>query len=176
MTTTARPYLIQRLTWREEPDNRYKGRLAHNFEIEWMGAAEFEFGTIGSQMDLMARADFEKPIADKIFLPRESKSVEELWYVGMSDQRREAEDLIEDQLKKEPTYRFCELPYLRERLGVEVGARQRTTNGWWAYAKQSRGGADGPGMKVPWALFLEEEHARCFLGHVESYREGMKKG
>ncbi len=174
-TTTARPYLVQRLTWREEPDNRYKGRLGQNFEIEWMGAAEFEFGTVGAQMDALAR-ELENLIVDKISLPAESKIVQELWYVGMPDQRREAEDLIEDQLKEHPLYRFCEPLYLRQRLGAGDDMRPRPTDGWWAYSKQSRGGTDDRGMKVSWALFMQEEHARCFHAHVENHARTAKKG
>lgn len=156
------PHLVQRLVRRSSPNDRHVG-VDRDFTLEYMGSAEFEFGTANRQLRALVE------VYERLEILPALVNGHTLWYLGLPQQLAEAEALIADQAHATPRYRFQERPHLRERLIPEGDARMLarlyTATGWWAYTEHASGF-----MEAPWLLFLEQNDAEAFKAGVDRYR------
>ena len=157
--TIAQPYLVQRLRRRGTPNMTYAG-IYRDFELEYMGSAEFEFGTANAQLTQMVLCCDELKI-EEVKLPSNVTTNEGVvWYLGRIEQLPQAKAFVEDQLGPTPSVRFQERPEFRDVLIPGKWVPRAT--GWWAYSSYSR-------LQRPWVLFLTHADAVLFLDGVRRY-------
>lgn len=133
------PWLVQRLRVRTYQANR-KG-VDSKFEMDYMGSAEFEFGTLPDTLRKMR----SNPYPDAV-IPFQIGKVT-LYFVGIPASLEEAKALAVDQLGPR-TMRFKEATCLNELLGPCC-----QYCGWWAL----------DGNPLPWAIFSSKELAGEWL-------------
>ena len=141
----AQPTLVQRIArFTPQPDAHRTGIDAY-FGFDYMGASEFEWGTLPAALKLM-RADPTLPQ----WAPRELHAPP-LWFVGPLGAVPHAQAFIVDQVG-EQTWRLHERSYLVESLNPRTSAWTRMI-GWWALDA-------APG---PWTLFTTKAAAQAWL-------------
>lgn len=139
-------WLVQRIRRRDMSSAKGIDAL---FTFDYMGSAEFEFGTLPQALKAMRAAKTER------WRPEEITSGKfRAYYLGASDMIDMAAELFQDQLKPiEKRHRLKELSYIRESyVDGELKAMQ-PFDGWWALDP------------VPsFVLFRQKDHAEAWLG------------
>lgn len=143
------PSLIQRVIRRKHESEHSKG-VDRLFEFDYMGASEFEFGTIPQALKAM-RAN-----KSETWQIRSIAAVGHVcFYVGSPDTLNVACQLFEDQLKprEERKVRPQEWTYLYETYNPDPKRhRLGPFHGWWVL--------DG---SMPFLLFKEKAHAEDWM-------------
>lgn len=149
-----RPRLVQRVQW-NDPPNEYRDGIDHYFSLDYMGSAEFEFGTCPGALRFMREdaSGWDKKLPIQI---KAGKFV--AWYVGPLECLEYAEKFFSDQLDKEKRYD----PRLQERTEIfdsYTPLNKSNTQwynkiiGWWAL----------DAAPCPWAFFKKKEYAKKWL-------------
>ena len=162
------PRYVQRATHRTPDHAPSKAKdIDRHFSWDYMGSAEFEFGTLARTMNSFMHDWME---AEKVWGPKEMKTslVEQsFWYVGPPKHEAAFMALVEDQLT-DKEWDLHERSELRDACGLskytcrvdswlaiptEI-SRSYTNKTKWANIKcEDR----------PFAFFLKEEAAKAFL-------------
>ena len=157
-----RPRFVQRvLRARDWEDQAGIGAVDRMFRFDYMGSAEFEFGTIPKAWKMVKASIAE---AEKC-VPIHAEGVV-LYYVGPSD--RESLDqaclFVSDQIKDSPhrTLRLQEGSRMRSAL-IEKSEYLGDLVGWWYVDSAVRHESDGKS----WALFTSKEAAREWVRCAE---------
>ena len=142
------PWLIQRLFWRPDPSE--KGIDAF-FSFDYMGSAEFEFGTLFRTLSLMRAQEAE-------YLP-EPKRIKDVngriaWFIGSETMLELARRVFLDQsYAANQSMDFKEsTAMLHAYEPVRDEDKERAPIGWWALDQ-----------KLPWLLFTKKDYARQWL-------------
>lgn len=143
------PFLVQRMKRRDRPG---EGVDAH-FEFDYMGAAEFEWGTLPEALKLMrgwpTMSEWE-PTVIRLGLPDHPAHV--AWFVGPVEALELTTAFFIDQLT-ERKRRLKERSHLFEVYHPEPRNSYAACTGWWAL----------DAWPCPWVLFREREDAEQWL-------------
>lgn len=148
------PSLVQRMQRKTYPSER--DGVDSAFRMEYMGRAEFEFGTMPKNLKWMRSSDPESFVVKQItsHIPDEAES--ELWYVGRTLEFPMAEAIVFasfDDPESRPSFLFKERLNLVER--ILPGPRIPQTTGWWVLSPGHRSTPEF----ISFALFTTEEDA-----------------
>lgn len=155
------PYLVQRVQrgrkFGETPITGVDGW----FTFDYMGAAEFEFGTLPAALRNCAGA----PLEVKRIKASGPGGHQVAWWVGAGDESfKQASTLFRLELYQERTVPLKECTMLKCAYGLETGlfAESRTdVIGWWDVT-------DGHG----WAFFIRKAEAEAWKAGVEAFLAG----
>lgn len=140
-------YLVQRIELRDPPDPTRKGVDAL-FAFDYMGSAEFEFGTLPHSLRLMR----EQPLA-----LRKMRSGEHIaWFIGRESDAPLAEALFADQIGPR-AWRLKEWTEIDRAYGVRSDWPSRAV-GWWAVQTKHASAKSW----VPFAFFKGKAHAETW--------------
>jgi len=143
------PYLVQRL--RHHEARGVEHNIARYFDFDYMGASEFEFGSIPKAKRALLAAmplGTEKPEPVKI-----TEGEHTAWYVGPDAHLEIAKTWFREELAADSTG-MKERSKLRE---TYTASTQWSPNGWFCVDGGWREG------RPVWALFTKKDHARDFL-------------
>lgn len=156
MDPRTMPTLIQRVIRRKHESEHSKG-VDRLFEFDYMGASEFEFGTIPQALKAMRAAKDAtwkvEPIFDGTAL---NGAGAKAYFVGHSSVLVTAFELFNDQLKprEERKVRPQEWTYMYETYNPDPKRHKLGPfHGWWIL--------DGA---APFLLFKEKAHAEDWMG------------
>jgi len=142
------PWLIQRIDRRRDvEDSVYHTGIDRHFGFDYMGSAEFEFGTLPAALKRM-RASSPDLIGFQV-------GANQFWFVGSPEDFSVAKAVFEDQLGKREMH-FKECTFIRE--SVDPKEKYLKMLGWWAVDERL----------TPWAVFLKQEDAAIWMR--EAYR------
>lgn len=155
MASLPQPFLIQRLQRRYGAPVEDANGIDRWFILDYMGAAEFEFGTpYKMHTDMSARAD-------EMQVHKMEYNGTTMWYVGLESQIEEALLVLKNHIDG-TRMNLKEATYLMQSLNTEKYLGD--TVGWWAYTEHSRPSGDWRlWMELPWAIFKTEQDAAHFL-------------
>jgi hypothetical protein len=146
--TLRKPYLVQRIKVWAEPHSTKKG-VDRYFGFDYMGSAEFEFGTLPTALKQMRSTD--------LVLERLTVKPHQVWYVGPKAISLTALSFFTDQLgpKRWP---LKEWTAIKENYLTPPPARCLAFDGWWA-------------LDMDWILFKQKEHAELWLREIKAKTE-----
>lgn len=142
--------LIQRVVRRKYMSEHSKG-VDRMFEFDYMGRAEFEFGTIPQALKAMrSRKDGVWDLEPAVIVVGEHTA----YYVGAPETFDVAVQVFEDQLKtrEERKLRPLEWTYIHETYVPNPRSTLGPFHGWWVL--------DG---SMPFLLFKEKAHAEDWI-------------
>ena len=145
-------WLVQRMMFRDKPLDDCMG-VDRFFQMDYMGAAEFEWGALPEALKLMRK----NPRPTEI--ERVMKGEYVAWYIGPQEWLECASEVFHDQLrpKQEQKARLKERTHIRDSyIGGEWPWKDDEKMGftaWWV-------------IKHGWILFTKEEHARIWIETV----------
>lgn len=154
------PWLIQRLLPARE--GKPGTGIDAYFNLDYMGAAEFEWGALPGSLKLMRPADKKEkwePIRITVMSPNDTGSPDDVvcWYVGSKETLPIAEKFFADQLQRDYEWSLKERTEIRRTYFPENEWDGKFV-GWWAV----------DGGPVPWAIFRTKEHAKNWLKGMRS--------
>ena len=147
MNEEKMPYLVQRVIVRDTRNESNKG-LDQFFSFDYMGSAEFEFGT------LPAAVKRQRASKDQIKEPRKIKIGERVcWYLGTENDYEAAKAFFVDQLTE------CKV-YLKERTDIQraynvVPSFSVSDVSAWLVVDEKH--------PTPWVLFKKKDAAKQWL-------------
>lgn len=148
--TDSKPYLIQRIQDRYIPARPAKGPVDASFGFDYMGSAEFEFGTINKALKAMREyAAAHDP--KEIILVKIEHNKNKCYFVGPKSCLQMATDIFIDQLEDTRKFRFKEMTYIKQNY-CEPKESWGKCVGWWAVDESIN----------PWAFFVRDEDARAW--------------
>jgi hypothetical protein len=156
--------LVQRMEWRppSEGSSRKKGVDAY-FGMEYMGAAEFEWGALSKTLRYM------RSHIGEVKEPREIRVGEHVvWYVGRDAQFDLASAFFEGELKAGSRY-LKEMTCIR-RVFVDPPKNYTVrTTGWWHVTEDPDAHHwRKSGCEAGWALFRTKEQADRWLAQLRA--------
>lgn len=150
-----KPYLIQRLLHRHRKfTTPARKGVDQFFEMDYMGAAEFEWGALPESLKEMSSLDNLKPVRIQVDAEIQNRRTgywekisPEFWYVGPDHLLTTAREFITDQLTlnenrlKEPTF--------IKQIYTDPGSYYEKFAGWWCVDKG-----------LPFAFFRTQQDAK----------------
>lgn len=147
------PYLVQRLLKNERPRETNKG-VDQFFEMDYMGAAEFEYGALPKALKEMRCLGDLKPVRIQIEAEIQNrqtgyweKIAPEFWFVGPDNLIPVAREFIKDQLTKQKT-RLKEGTRIKQRYTDKIPYYNKFV-GWWCVDE-----------KLSFAFFCTQQDAK----------------
>lgn len=157
------PRLVQRVQWRDEERTGATG-VDRYFGFDYMGSAEFEFGSLPSALEFM-REDVAQWAKEPLKI-EVGKHV--AWYVGPQESQERARKFFTWQLNKNERYKG---QYLQERTQILDSYEPENEHmadwygriiGWWAI----------DAAPCPWAFFKKKEYAERWLKCLQEKQDG----
>jgi hypothetical protein len=142
------PYLVQRLKFREHPQEKSKG-VDKFFSMDYMGSSEFEWGALPKALKAFRATKLLKK-------PKKIKQYPDghtVWYVGPESEYVTAREFFFSQLKDPYKIPLKESTWIDAKFGMSRLFRHPEridTIGWWA-------------IDSTWAIFTEKEYADKWL-------------
>jgi len=144
-----KPHLIQRLRERRLGDQK-KG-VDSRFEMDYMGSAEFEFGTLPKTLAAM------RSLKSEIEMVKLTAHGHDIFYVGPAKSKDLAMELVQDQLSSgRHVYHLKESTYMDDSFGLDKNKYHADIIGWWTVCDSG----DLSKNWEPFALFKHEHNAR----------------
>jgi hypothetical protein len=138
-------YLVQRIIKKSYPSDG-KG-VDSKFSFDYMGSAEFEFGTLPANLKIM-----RKTPAKNIIISSLTFQDKVAWFVGKQEDLNEAQNLFADQLASR-NWSLKECTFIHDQYYNEQSYRK--IDGWWGL-KNNTG----------YAFFKEKNHAETWKNLV----------
>ena len=151
------PWLVQRL---KAPLSDHGTGLDKYFLLDYMGAAEFEWGALPGSLKVMRAAKGMKKWEPFRLTAHDGDKEYLAWYVGSEETKMVALEFFDDQLRERPKWSLKERSCIRNSYFPEHEWDGKII-GWWAV----------DGGPVPWAIFMKKEDAENFL---KGLRESKK--
>lgn len=146
-------WLIQRMKERGFP-NDAKGVDAL-FRFDYMGSAEFEFGTLPKALKEM-RADSQKVVITKVEARVGKGKKHKAYFVGPACKEKDAGKLFSDEISGRNSISHKEMTYIRQSYIPERNKDYwKGIVGWWVLDSDP-----------PWALFKTDALARKWFEAV----------
>jgi len=148
------PYLVQRIQRREHPCDARKG-IDVEFEFDYMGASEFEFGTLPKTLKTIRSLAHAWAIQSVTVVVDKDSPPYTCYLVGDGSSFEAASHFFKDQLE-ERKVRLKEASYIRStyKRGSDLlhGVK---CDGWWALDSDPS-----------FTLFKEKSHAELWLSFL----------
>lgn len=147
MLTKFDPFLTQIILNPVVFSNRRPG-IDGKFSMDYMGAAEFEFGALPAALKLMKKMREDQFYTKKPVKLRKCGN-HEIWFIGNENHLTEASDFFADQVTHEnPTARLCERTNMNR--VYEGNESYKNMIGWWM-------------IRSGCAMFRTEDAAQAWL-------------
>ncbi len=117
-------YLIQRILPPIAIRRKKEPALENVMHLDYMGAAEFEFGAIGRAVEALLEKDFEAGLLS----PSKTGVASPLWYICLTENVSEMLDRVIELAINDTDRYFKEKPYFFDSMGEDP---KEQFIGWW---------------------------------------------